>query len=90
MIIEGLLSLIRSLLTALLSPIDIPDLPSNVQTLISRAVGYCVDGLGIFAAFTHFDFIMSLVAIVLIIEAAMLLYKFIRWILKKIPMANIE
>lgn len=90
MIISGLLNLIKLLLTALLSPIHIPDLPQNVNTLLNQAVGYMVDGLGIFAAFTHFSYIMALLAIVLIIEGAMLLYKFIRWVLKKIPMANIE
>lgn len=90
MIISGLLNLVKLLLTALLSPIHIPALPANVNTILNTGVGYMVDGLGIFAAFTHYQYIMGLFAAVLVIEAAMLLYKFIRWLLKKIPMANIE
>lgn len=90
MIIEGLLSVVQKLLTLLLSPINIPSLPSNVQSVITQAMDYILDGLGIFAAFTHYQFIMALVAIVLVIEAAFLLYKFVLWILKKIPAAAIE
>lgn len=90
MILEGLLSVIQKLLEALLSPIHIPDLSSSVQNVITQAMTYLLDGLGIFAAFTHYNFLMSLLAIVIIIEAAMLVYKFVLWILKKIPAAGIE
>lgn len=90
MIIEGLLSVIKKLLTLLLSPIDIPSLPSDVQQVITTAMNYIIDGLGIFSAFTHYQFIMSLVAIVLVIEVAFLLYKFVMWLLRKIPAAAIE
>lgn len=90
MIIEGLLSVVQKLLTLLLSPIDIPSLPSNVQSIITQAMGYIIDGLGILAAFTHYQFIMALIAIVLVIEAAFLIYKFVLWILRKIPAAAIE
>ena len=90
MILEGLLSVIQTLLEALLAPIHIPDLPATVENVISQAMTYLLDGLGIFAAFTHYQFLMALLAIVVIIEAAMLVYKFVLWILKKIPVAGIE
>ena len=90
MLIEGLLSLIGWLLGLLLTPIDIPDLPPEVHAAIQWAMSKLVDGLGIFAAFTHFSFIMALFAIVVIIEAAFLIYKFVLWVIKKIPMASIE
>ena len=90
MIIEGLLSVIKKLLTLLLSPIDIPSLPTGVQEVISKGMNYIIDGLGIFSAFTHYQFIMALVAVVLVIEAAFLVYKFVLWLLRKIPAASIE
>ena len=90
MIIEGLLNIISWLLGLLLTPIDIPDLPENVHTAIQWAIDKFVDGLGIFAAFTHFSFIMALFQIIIVIDAAFLLYKFVLWILKKIPVAGIE
>ena len=90
MILEGLLTVIQKLLEVLLAPIQIPDLPPSVQDIITQAMTYLLDGLGIFAAFTHYQFLMALLAIVIIIEAAMLIYKFVLWILKKIPAAGIE
>lgn len=90
MIIEGLLNLLSSLLGLLLTPIDIPSLPPEVATTLSAMYGYLADGLGIFAAFTHFSFLITLFGIVIVIDVAMLLYKFIRWVLQKIPMAGIE
>lgn len=90
MIIESLLTIFSNLLELMLSPIDIPDLPSSVDSVLNQGIVYMSDGLGIFAAFTHYQFIMSLFAIVLIIDAAMLVYKFVCWVLKKIPMAGME
>lgn len=90
MIIEGLLNLLSSLLGLMLGPIDIPSLPPEVASTLSSIYVYLADGLGIFAAFVHFNFLMSLFAIVLIIDAAMLIWKFVRWVLQKIPMAGIN
>lgn len=90
MIIEALLDLIKSLLTLLLSPIDIPALPNEVPTIINTAIGYISDGLGLAAYLMHWSYIRSLIIASLAIEGAMLLYKFILWILKKIPMAAVE
>ena len=90
MIVEGLLTVIQNLLELLLGPIDIPDLPESLGSVIDTAIDYMLDGLSIFAAFTHYQFIMALLAATITIEAAMLLYKFILWILKKIPASSIE
>lgn len=90
MIIEALLGLIQDLLELLLSPINIPDLPQNVSTAISTGFGYILDGLGIFAAFTHYQYLCTLLGIVIVIEVAMLVYKFVMWLLKKIPMASVQ
>lgn len=90
MIIEALLTLIHWLLGLLMIPIDIPDLPQGVSLALSRMYTYLADGLGIFAAFTHYQFIMSLFAIVVVIDAAMLVWKFIRWVIQKIPMGGMS
>lgn len=90
MILEGLLAIVQKLLETLLSPINIPDLPSDVSAVITKAMTYLLDGLGIFAAYTHYQFLMALLAIVIIIDAAMLVYKFVLWILRKIPAVGID
>ena len=86
----GLLNLLTLLLNVLLLPIDIPSLPAGVATAITWATTKLLQGLSIFAAFTHFSFIITLLEIVLVVDAAMLIYKFVRWLLQKIPMASIE
>ena len=90
MIVEGLLNLIAWLLGLLLTPVNIPSLPEGVATAISRMSGYIADGLGIFAAFTHYQFLISLLAIVLVIDAAILLWKFVMWVIRKIPMGGMS
>lgn len=90
MIIEGLLNLILWLLGLLMTPIDIPDLPQGVSEALSRMSVYLLDGVGIFAAFTHYQFLMALLVIVFVIDASLLLWKFIRWVIQKIPMGGME
>lgn len=90
MIVSGLLTLIKGFLSLLLNPISIPMLPDGVETTIDQGLDYISDGLGIFAAFTHYSYLLSLFMIVLVIEAAMLVYKFVRWLLQKIPMLGIK
>ena len=90
MIIEGLLNLILWLLGLLMIPIDIPSLPEGANTALTRMYSYLADGAGILAAFTHYQFLLSLLAIVFVIDAALLLWKFIRWVIQKIPMGGME
>lgn len=90
MLVSSLLNFLLWLLGLLLTPIDIPDLPENVSTVIAWAMDHLMNGLSIFAAFTHFSYIMILFGIVVVIDAAMLIYKFVMWILRKIPMVSIE
>lgn len=87
MIVETLLNLVKWLLNLLLTPIHIPSLPDGVSSVLASGTEYMLDGLAIFAAFTHYRFIMTLFSGVLVIQAAMLLYKFIRWILQKLPVS---
>ena len=90
MIIDGLLNLIYNLLDLLFTPIDIPDLPQQASTVMSEAATRLSEGAGIFATFCHYQYIITLVTVVLAIDAALLIYKFIRWIIQKIPMASVE
>lgn len=90
MIIEGLLTLFQRIIGLLLTPINIPSLPEGVQTVMQSVGTYITQGLGLIGAFVHLPFLLSLFAIVVIIDAAMLIYKFIVWVLRKIPMAGME
>ena len=45
MIIEGLLTIVKNLLELLLTPIDIPELPESVSTIIQQACTYFAIGI---------------------------------------------
>lgn len=90
MIVEALLRLIYWLFDLLLTPIEIDSLPDNVQTVLTTLISSVESGLGILAAYTHLGYLLTLFSVVIGIDVAMLLYKFIRWIIQKIPMASIE
>jgi hypothetical protein len=90
MIIQALLSLVKGLLLLLLLPFHIPSLPSNVETVLASVASYLSAGLGIFATFAHLHYILVLFWAAVGIEAAFLVYKFILWIIRKIPAVSIE
>ena len=51
---------------------------------------YLQTGLQILAVYTHLEYLLVLIGIVVLIDAAMLIYHFVMWVLKKIPMLGIE
>lgn len=87
MIVNALLRLVYWLLSLLMSPLHIPSLPSGVSSVLASGLTYLLDGVAIFAAFTHYQYLMGLFSAVLVIQAAFLLYKFIRWLLQKLPVS---
>ena len=90
MIVEALLTLVKGLLLLLLAPFHIPALPENVASVLATVSDYLSSGLGILATFTHLHFLLVLFWIAFGIEAAFLVYKFVIWIIRKIPAASIE
>ena len=90
MIIELLLDLIYGIFGLLMVPLKLPSLPSGVMNMINEAIPYLEAGGGILANYTPLDYIMTLFGVILLIDVGIMLYKFIVWIIKKIPMLGIE
>lgn len=89
MIIELLLNLIYNILDKLLV-FNIPSLPDSVMEYVETAFEYIAAGAGIVANYTPYQYLMTLFGILLVIDAAMLLYRFVMWIVKKIPMLHVS
>lgn len=87
MVLNAILQAFAGLLDLLLTPVHIPPLPEGLSSAISSGMGYVLDGLTIIAAFTHWSFLCGLFWAALAIEAVVLAYKFIRWIIQKIPVS---
>lgn len=90
MIVEALLNLVALLIGALLTPLRLASLPDRVLTVVQAGLGYVFNGFAIVAAYTHFDFLLALFAICVAVDAIMLTYKGIMWILRKIPFLSIR
>lgn len=90
MIIKGLLDLIYNIFGLLTFPINIPDMPPQVETYISMALEYINMGLGILSNYTHLSYLLTLFSTVLLIDIGIRLYHVVMYIIKKIPMLNIK
>lgn len=90
MIIELLLSALYNLFSLLTTPINIPTLPTSIQNVLDMALGYISAGVGILANYTHIEYLLTLFGIIILIDVGLAVYKFVMWVIRKIPMINIS
>lgn len=92
MIITALANLIHALLNVLLV-FNLPQLPTSVVSVANQAVEYMNTGIQIIGAFTGsttLGVLAVLVNLFLLAHTAYMLYSFVRFILRKIPMLGID
>lgn len=89
MIIKMLLDLLYNVMNILLV-FEIPQLPAEATEYIETAFGYIESGAGILANYTPLPYIMTLFGVLLVVDSGIMLYHFIMWIIRKIPMANVS
>lgn len=90
MLIEILLNVILAFLRLLLLPIQIESLPSDVRTVFATLVAYLIDGSRVVCAYIHVPYITALLTFVIAMSALMNGWRFIKWVIRKIPFINIE
>lgn len=90
MLIETLLTVLYNVFSLLTSPISIPQLPENVTTALTTFFDYLQAGVGILAAYTHIGYLLTLFGIIIAVDIGIQLYKFVMWVIKKIPFLGIE
>lgn len=92
MIIEKVLDVIYNLFDLMLV-FDLPSMPSSVSSYISDVIGYVTSGINLLSGFIGSSAVVycsTLLIVVISIESTYLIYKFVMWILKKIPFLGIE
>lgn len=92
MIISALLTLVYNVLSVLLV-FNLPELPASVVTIADNVTGYVTTGISVVASFvgnTCMGVIGVLLALVIAMHAAYLLYSLVFWVIRKIPMLNIR
>ena len=90
MIIEALMQVVFVLFELLTSPISIPSLPDQVHNFLNSAMVYLEIGVGILSNYVDITYLGILVGVVLSVDAGLLIYKLVMWIIRKIPMLGIE
>lgn len=90
MIFENIMNSIFNLFSSLISGINIPPLPPDVDEFMSDCLEYMQNGIYILNNYMNLEYILVLFGIILVIDVAIHVYHFVMWILKKIPMLGIS
>ena len=90
MIVRALLNIVYGLLSLLMLPISFIEFPESVTSVIADIIVYVGDGFRILMYYTHFWYLLDLAAIVVGVDAFILGYKVVMFILKKIPFLNLS
>ena len=90
MIIETLMNVVYVLFELLTMPISIPGLPEGVRDVIAGALDYISVGVALLANYCDVGYLVTLFGLILAVDAGMLIYKLVMWIIKKIPMIGIQ
>lgn len=88
MIIKGLFTIITFLIG--LIPFNIPSFPDDISSYLATFQGYIIDGIGFIKFFLPWSYVVVLLRILLAIIIALELYKFLMWVLRKIPMLGMK
>lgn len=89
MIIVKLMDMVYALLDILLV-FEIPPMPAEVTQYLDTFTDYLATGAGVVANYIPLPYAMTLFGVTLAIDAGFMLYHFVMWLVKKIPMLGIE
>lgn len=89
MIIQSLMHLLYSVLDNLLI-LNIPSLPTSALEYITTLFDYLVVGAGLLNNYLPLGYFLVLFGVLLAVDAGIMIYHFVMWILRKIPVASIS
>ena len=90
MIIELFLDAIYGIFSLLTAMIELPSLPEGITEVIGLLFDYLTVGAQILGTYLPLQEFAILFGIVLAVDIGVNVYKFVMWIIRKIPMANIS
>ena len=90
MIIEAVINVLYSVFALLTKPINIEKLPESVSNALQSALEYISAGFGIVGQFCHLSYLTVLFGLIIAVDAGVLIYKIVMWVIKKIPFLGIE
>lgn len=90
MILEAIFELVFMLLNIIFAPIQLPGLPSEVQTIVDQVIGYIVGAVDLLGFFLDWNMVKILIPIVIIIVNLDKIWHLIMFILRKIPFLGMQ
>lgn len=90
MIIKGLFELFYGMITVIFSFINLPGLPSEVQTVIDTLFQFMSQGLNLVGFFCHPPVLKVIVPLTIVFMNFDKVYKLVMFVLRKIPFLGIE
>lgn len=90
LIIKGLFELVFILLKIVFAPIDLPDLPDGIQTVLDEFIQVMAGAVGLLGVFVDLNVVKWLIPVVLVVANFDKVWKMIMFILRKIPFLGIE
>lgn len=85
MILKLLNDIVYGLVWLLTAPMNIPSLPDGVNGVLETSLEYIGTGIGIIGAYIDIGYLLALFGVIIAIDAGLLLYKLVMWVIKKIP-----
>lgn len=90
MIIKALLDLLYGVFFLLTAPINIPQLPQQAVSSITAITQYLVTGISIIGCYVDIQYLWSLFLLVIAVDVGIGVYKFVMFIIRKIPFFGIK
>ncbi|WP_455532421.1 hypothetical protein [Roseburia inulinivorans] len=90
MIIKAIMELVFSLLQIVFTPINLPDLPPGIQSVLDELMGLFTSVIGLVGIFLDLNVVKWLIPVVIVIANLDKVWKLIMFILRKIPFIGVE
>lgn len=90
MIVKAIMELVFSLLQIVFKPINLPDLPPGIQSVLDEFVDWILSGYTVLDVFVDMNVVKYLIPIVIVVANLDKIWSLIMFILRKIPFLGIE
>ena len=70
--------------------VGLPDFPASVTSVIDQITVFLHDGAAFLMSFVYGDVVLTLVSLLLAFYGVYEAYKFVMWVVKKIPMFGVS
>lgn len=91
MIIQSICDLFIKFFTTVLQFINIPQIPEDIVSQVNSTIDTMIQrGSELIDLFLPYNIAKILLLIVIVIELAVVIYHFVLWVIKKIPLAGMS